>query len=750
MNGKRVRKARSVSRTGTPDRRAENGVVLEILDALERAESLGAAAELAARLVSRKFGWPYAAFLVRDSGDGLLKCRQDWGEIGGGFQTATRQAQFEDGEALSGLAWKSKDVVYVEDFGAHPEFARAPLARKHGVKFATAVPIVVAGAIVGTLEWYACEEGAPPQGQLDALRRIGHLLSAKAAEGELQRYATMAECSPINTLFANPHLVIEYLNPAGLASCRKLESGLGARVDGLIGRPLTVLHATLGKEGPAAHPERLPYKGVVDIGEDKVELRVSAIRDGVGEYLGAMVTWDVVTKKIKANTELARALSMLENSPSNILSCDPDLTIGYLNPAARSTLDGLGGIPLNADSLSGRSLSVLYPNPEEMRGLLLDPANLPHRSTVRLGTEDLDIVVSAVRDFQGNYLGPMVTWEVVTEKLENERRIVESADRERRQADELRGKVDAILAAVDAASQGDLTRPVIVSGTDTVGQLGEGLGAFLADLRESVGGIAKNAVSLGEASGHLTDVGLQMRGAAEETAAQANVVSAAAEEVSRNVQTVATGSEEMGASIREIAKNAADAARVAMHGVKVADTTNATVAKLGESSAEIGKVIKVITSIAQQTNLLALNATIEAARAGEAGKGFAVVANEVKELAKETAKATEDIGQKIEAIQGDTRGAVAAIREISQIINQISDIQATIASAVEEQTATTNEIGRNVAEAARGAAEIARSITGVAQAAQYTTTGAADSQHQAVELARMAAELRELVQRFKY
>jgi methyl-accepting chemotaxis protein len=189
---------------------------------------------------------------------------------------------------------------------------------------------------------------------------------------------------------------------------------------------------------------------------------------------------------------------------------------------------------------------------------------------------------------------------------------------------------------------------------------------------------------------------------------------------------------------------------VATHAVRVADTTNATVAKLGESSAEIGKVIKVITSIAQQTNLLALNATIEAARAGEAGKGFAVVANEVKELAKATAKATEDIGQKIEAIQADTKGAVAAIREISGIINQINDIQCTIASAVEEQTATTNEIGRNVSEAAKGSAEIARNITGVAQAAHGTTAGATDTQHAAAELGRMAAELRSLVERFRY
>jgi methyl-accepting chemotaxis protein len=188
---------------------------------------------------------------------------------------------------------------------------------------------------------------------------------------------------------------------------------------------------------------------------------------------------------------------------------------------------------------------------------------------------------------------------------------------------------------------------------------------------------------------------------------------------------------------------------VAKNAVSVAHSTNQTVTKLGESSQEIGKVIKVITSIAQQTNLLALNATIEAARAGEAGKGFAVVANEVKELAKQTASATEEIGRKIEAIQLDTKGAVGAIGEIGSIIDQINDISNSIASAVEEQTVTTNEIGRSVAEAARGTGDIARNISGVAEAAHNTTRGASDSQRAAAELSRMAAQLQGVVGRYR-
>ncbi len=315
---------------------------------------------------------------------------------------------------------------------------------------------------------------------------------------------------------------------------------------------------------------------------------------------------------------------------------------------------------------------------------------------------------------------------------------------------ELRNKVNSILEVVEAASSGDLTQDITVHGEDAVGQMGVGLDKFFTDLRNSIASIAENASALAGASEELSAVSTQMSSNAEETSSQANVVSAASEQVSRNVQTVSTGVEELNAAIREIAKNASDAARVSQQAVAVAENTNVTISKLGDSSLEIGKVVKVITSIAEQTNLLALNATIEAARAGEAGKGFAVVANEVKELAKETAKATEDISQKIDAIQTDTQGAVEAIREISEVINQINDISNTIASAVEEQTATANEMGRNVGEAARGASEIAQNITSVATAAESTTHGASNSQQAASELSRMAADLQNLVSRFKY
>jgi methyl-accepting chemotaxis protein len=303
---------------------------------------------------------------------------------------------------------------------------------------------------------------------------------------------------------------------------------------------------------------------------------------------------------------------------------------------------------------------------------------------------------------------------------------------------------------LEKLAAGDLTVEIRNQYKGDFNKLKQAINTVSIQVRQAMQQIGSNTSALVMAAEELNKVSHQMSASADETAAQANVVSAASDQVSKNVQTVATGADEMGASIKEIAKNTADATKVAITAVKTAETTNQTIEKLGQSSAEIGQVIKVITSIAQQTNLLALNATIEAARAGEAGKGFAVVANEVKELAKETAKATEDISQKIEAIQADTKGAVSAIGQISGVIHQINDIQNTIASAVEEQSATTNEISRNLAEAAKGAVDITKNIVGVADAARSTTAGAVDTQKSAQSLERMAAELQELVSQFKY
>jgi methyl-accepting chemotaxis protein len=388
----------------------------------------------------------------------------------------------------------------------------------------------------------------------------------------------------------------------------------------------------------------------------------------------------IQAKLEEVDNERSRLQAMMDASPVNVIYTDRDLKIRYMNQASLKKLKTIEAhTPIKADQAIGQSLELFHQNPEKLRDTLADPKNMPYQSVIKIGPEIVDMLHHAIHDAGGRFVGTMVTWRVVTQKVAGKLKVRNTSQLLTASSEEMKGISQA------------------------------------------------------------------MSSNATETAAQANAVSAAAEQVSMNIQTVATGAQEMTAGNREISKNAGEAARVATAAVRAADSTNATITKLGESSAQIGKVIKVITSIAQQTNLLALNATIEAARAGEAGKGFAVVANEVKELAKETAKATEEISQKIEAIQNNTKGAITAIDEIGAIINQINDIQNTIASSVEEQTATANEISRNVADAARASTEIAKNITGVAQAAASTNKGALDCEKSAAELAKMAEELEEMV-----
>jgi methyl-accepting chemotaxis protein len=308
--------------------------------------------------------------------------------------------------------------------------------------------------------------------------------------------------------------------------------------------------------------------------------------------------------------------------------------------------------------------------------------------------------------------------------------------------------VQRIREVLDKVAAGDLRVRAGRTGGAELGEVAVSLDHTLDSLGNVLTLVNDSATRLAAASSSLNGAAEAIADNARTAAGQAEVVVASAGDVASSVDTVATGSSQMESAIREISQNASEASRVANQAVDVAENTTRTVGKLGDSSQEIATVVKLINGIAEQTNLLALNATIEAARAGEAGKGFAVVASEVKELAQETARATEDISKRVEAIQADTAGAVEAISQITTVIAEINDFQATIASAVEEQTATTNEMNRNVAEAADGSRNIAAAISGLAEGTQLTNDRVEDAQRAAAELARMSGELQDAVGRF--
>jgi methyl-accepting chemotaxis protein len=307
-----------------------------------------------------------------------------------------------------------------------------------------------------------------------------------------------------------------------------------------------------------------------------------------------------------------------------------------------------------------------------------------------------------------------------------------------------------LVQSTSKVAEGDVTSSVEIGGNDEFGIIGKHLNAALTRIRDGLSVISTNADTIADASTRLSDASSTMTTAAEKTSTQASAASSAGQQVNANVTMVATAIEELTVSIREIALSASRASEVAGRAAEIASVASGNILRLETSSAEIGQVVNLITSIAAQTKLLALNATIEAARAGAAGKGFGVVADEVKDLAAETAQATEDISRRIGAIQADSRDAIESIAKVQQIVIEIDQIQGSIATSVEEQSVVVGEVAKSIAEAATGTAEIARNVSGVAEAAQDTTSGATQNMASVDQLNQMSARLEATLRLFNF
>jgi methyl-accepting chemotaxis protein len=394
--------------------------------------------------------------------------------------------------------------------------------------------------------------------------------------------------------------------------------------------------------------------------------------------------WQALGKLRDAVAKAFELRQLVEELPINIMQCEPQtFKVTFMNRSTRETLKKLESLlPCKVEQILGQSIDIFHKNPEHQRRILRDPKNLPYTAKIKLGEESLSLNVAAIMDRKGGYMGPVLTWNVVTAQVQMANRV------------------------------------------------------------KDVVGIVASAASEMEASAQ------SMSATAEETNRQSTAVAAASEQAATNVQTVASAAEELSASIREIQQQMATSARIAQQAVEQVDRTDTTVTGLVQAADKIGEVVNLISDIASQTNLLALNATIEAARAGEAGKGFAVVASEVKNLANQTAKATEEIGQQIAAMQTATGDSVQAIRGIGATIKQISEVTTTVASAVEEQGAATQEISRNVQQASAGTQEVSSNITGVSQAATQTGTAAGQVLSAARELAQQGQKLNTEIEAF--
>ncbi|WP_207479087.1 methyl-accepting chemotaxis protein [Arenibaculum pallidiluteum] len=371
-------------------------------------------------------------------------------------------------------------------------------------------------------------------------------------------------------------------------------------------------------------------------------------------------------KHAELQTWFESAMMMIDCVPVPLLWCDTEqgFTVTYANRASKDLVDRLGAaFPAARNELSGRHVADLFPRiAEDLRAVLPDPARLPYRARIPLGQDVVDVSIVAVHDRRGTYCGAMLTWPAVTEQV--------------RTAEAFEASVKGLVGHVAASS---------------------------ARLRDTAGG---------------------MMGIAQQTSRHASESARASEGTLANMETVASAADQLSVSVSEISRHVAQSADIAQQALREAERTNGTVAGLVETARRIGEVVGIISGVAQQTNLLALNATIEAARAGEAGKGFAVVASEVKNLAGQTAKATEEIQGRIIEMQEVVRSSASAIEGIGGTIARINESSGTIAAAVEEQAAATQEIARNVQEASRGTRSVTEAI-GAASAAAEETGGIA-------------------------
>lgn len=452
----------------------------------------------------------------------------------------------------------------------------------------------------------------------------------------------MMDSMPINIMYCETDLIIKYINPNSYRTLKSIEKLLPISADKIVGSKIDIFHKDPShQQRILANPKNLPHKAKIKLGSEILNLDIHAIYKE-NNYIGNLVTWNVITEMVQAENKNSQYASMINNTPINIILSDTDFNITYANPISLQTLHKIENLlPCKASEIIGKSIDIFHKDPAHQRKILANPKNLPHKAKIKLGEETLDLLVTGVFDSENNYKGAMLTWEIITEKLKME----------------------------------ETKKAIVIATSEMVNEFVHNSG----EIAEKARNVASGAQALG----------------------------ATTEEMNATI-------EELTASINSIAQNSKGADTIAKAAHLEAETGSKLILKaiesmelISKSSEDISEIVKIISEIASQTNLLAFNAAIEAARAGEHGLGFSVVADEVRKLAERSSQATKEITKLINE-------SVKRISQGSEVSKQAGDAFGKIVSGVGKTTQSISEIASATEEQLIASKEVSIAIQQVA------------------------------------